>query len=106
MSRGLGSVQRHVLAAIPDLGGSVDVWGLAVHIYGSARIGGSRYESVRRAVQSLVRRGLVRQCVGRRDRIRIDWDDGSRSWHDQFELSVGNVSLTLLQHLSQGSSRA
>lgn len=89
MSRGLGSVQRQVLAAFADLGGSADVHGLAVHIFGNAPIGGSRYESVRRAVQSLVSAGLVRQCQGRGARIRIDWDDGSRSWHDEFEITVG-----------------
>lgn len=87
MSRGLGRLQRAVLAAIPDLGGAADVHALAEHVSGTkVLIGSSAYEATRQAVQGLVRRGVIRQCEGRRERHKILWDDGSRSWRDLFEL--------------------
>jgi hypothetical protein len=88
MSRGPGRVQRGVLEALAD--GPADTEALAERVYGC--ITRSGYEAIRRALRSLERQGRVRQCDGRRARIRVEWDDGARSWRDRFEVSVAKRS--------------
>lgn len=86
MSRGLGRIQREVLAALADLG-STDVRGMATRIFGWPVITGtSQYETVRRALRSLERRGLVRD---RRERVQFGPEP------ILFELSVVSIDTTL-----------
>ena len=80
MSRGLGSRQKAVLNAIDSLGGAGSLQDLAEFIQGKpVTVGGSNYESVRRAVQSLVRRGFLRQFEmrGKAMRFRVEYDSGT-----------------------------
>lgn len=80
MSRGVGKVQTHVLAALAE--GPSDIETLATSLYGVCTRSG--YEAVRRALRSLERQGRVAQRDGRGARVRVAWDDGSSTWRDRF----------------------
>lgn len=88
MSRGLGSRQRAVMNAIDVLGGAASVIDLAEHIEGEpVEIGGPTYESIRRALQTLVGRGLLQPFQGPRGRAiryRVEYTDGSIGGHKRF----------------------
>lgn len=82
MTRGLGHLQVRILAAIDELDGKASVMELARHIHGRDDIGvrGSEYESCRRAVKALCRRGLLRHC----GYLGIEYEDGGEGWQKLF----------------------
>lgn len=86
MSRGLGALQRGILEALKL--GPADMCDVAEHVTGEpVETGSSAYEATRQAIQGLVRRGLVRQGEGRRERHKVIRSNGDRSWRTLFELS-------------------
>jgi hypothetical protein len=87
MSRGLGRLQCLVLEAFKSLGGHASVVAVAEHIHGEPiAVGSSDYESVRRAVKSLVKRGHVCKLPLPADRVRIRYVNGPSTWHHQYWL--------------------
>lgn len=84
MSRGPGRTERAVLAELERTGDFMTVCDLAAKVYEGECLTRARYESTRRAVQTLIRRGLICRKPGGYDRRRIRYDDGVQRWHSLY----------------------
>ncbi|MEX2122383.1 MAG: hypothetical protein WD795_00690 [Woeseia sp.] len=83
MSRGLGQLQRRILAELEHVE-SASILTLARNVHDDATA--ANRESIRRALHSLIARRLVAKMPGYRSRERVYYTDGTKTWHTQFTL--------------------
>jgi hypothetical protein len=93
MSKGLGAVESTILDAL-DQGGSASIHGLADWIFGNVGSPRAQYESVRRAVRSLERKGLV----------RTEWSADVSGDRPQLYLQVSKINKLEGEDLTQAAS--
>lgn len=87
MSRGLGRLQRRLLKAFEALDGTGTVLDVAEYVHGTlVAVGSSEYESARRAVKSLVKRGLLRRFRGGHERVTVKYIGGPSTSHHHYGL--------------------